>query len=552
MSVKLICSLPRLVTTRRLAVVLALWFCASAGADDFVDPVDPTGPRLVDDEVGSSSGLPAPGEPAGDGASDIPPSDGLPPLVIPPAYPYRPQNSAPADPEPIVPESTTRMRPADDSFETPVVTDDLDWNTDPRFGLVVLVRESFANRFVQREARESGPVRDCILGAQVLGDQLTLAASRLDFVPDASSARMLIRLNGTVHNNTVGITPQARIFSRGEHVFRLEKEVDFDGLRFLTRTPAAWVTPRIVNTSAATPLREFPLIGEPFLEPVARMTALTTADQQRGEAQRIAAQRVTGPAARAFNEQADSQLAVLNQALVELQQARGALGIAPEEERVHSTADLVQYAARYHDTQPELPIPLDYQTQPVTGLTLLVNDSLLNAAADDLELEGTEFYVRELEEFIEGFLVHIPGFVPNDPPANPLIDQDLLTVRLDAVDPVEVRFLENETHLTFRMSFIPTDGPVVPTKLVTIVYRATINKEWVILNPSEVRVSAAPGVNDPIGALTEEVIRTQFTQRLIPLQFHNGSTVTLPDAPEVRITITELSSHDGWLLLTAE
>jgi hypothetical protein len=148
--------------------------------------------------------------------------------------------------------------------------------------------------------------------------------------------------------------------------------------------------------------------------------------------------------------------------------------------------------------------------------------------------------------------VNIPGFVPNEPPANPLIDQDLLTVRLDDVNPVEVRFLENETHLTFRMSFIPAEGPVVPAKLVTIVYRSTISEEWVVLNPSEVRVTAAPGVVDPIGAITEEVIREQFTQRLIPLQFHNGSTFTLPDAPAVKITVTELSSHDGWLMLTAE
>lgn len=545
----------RLSLTRLCVVALVIWICPVTRADDFVDPVDPMGPGILDDLDGSSTHLPAPGEPTGDASTTIPPSGGLPPLVIPPAYPHRPQNAAPVSPlqtQPTSPESTTRRRPADDARVGPVIVDDVDWDADPRFGLIVLVHETFANQFVQRHEQESGPVRDCILGAQVVGDQLTLAASQLDFVPDGDSARMQIRLDGTVHNNTVGITPQAQIFSRGEHTFRLEKEVDFNGLVFSTRSPAAWVTPRIINTSAATPLREFPLIGEPFLEPVARMTALTTAEQRRGQAERIAADRVTSAAARAFNEQADSQLAVLNQSLREWQQTRGELDIAPEEERVRSTDDVVQYSARYHDTVPELPVPADYQNKPVTGMTLLVNESLLNAAADDLQLEGSEFYVREVEEFIERLLLHVPGFVPREPPANPLIDQNMLTVRLDAIDPLEVRFLENETHLTFRMSFIPLEGPVVPTKLVTIVYRATINEQWVVLNPSEVRVSAAPGVVDPIGALTEEFIETQISDRLVPLQFHNGSTVTLPDAPEVKITVTELSSHDGWLMLTAE
>jgi hypothetical protein len=547
--------LPRPGAARILFAVVTACCCASATADDFVDPVNPSGPGLVDEDDRPSSRLPAPGEPTGNGGSSNRPSDGLPPLVIPPAYPHRPQNPAPArpvEPEPTPENSTTRLRPSNEPLIDPFVGDSPTWNVDPRFGLIVLVHESFANRFVQRDEHAAGPVRDCILGAQVLGNQMTLAASRLDFVADGDSARMLIRLDGTVHNNTVGITPQAQVFSRGEHVFRLEKEVDFDGIRFSTRTPSAWVTPRIVNTTAATPLREVPLIGEPFLEPVARMTALTAAEQRRGEAQRIAAERVTAPAARAFNEQADSQLAVLNQALNQLQRTREQLGIAPEEERVHSTRDLVQYSARYHDSLPALPVPVDYQNKPVTGMTLLVNDSLLNAGAGDLQLGGTEFYVREVEEFIERILVHIPGFIPSDPPANPLIDQDLLTVRLDEVDPINVQFLENETHLTFRVSFIPAQGPVVPSKLVTIVYRASITDEMVILTPADVRVTAAPGVVDPIGAVTEDVIQSQFAQRLVPLQFRNGSTITLPDAPSVKITVTELSSHDGWLMLAAE
>jgi hypothetical protein len=363
---------------------------------------------------------------------------------------------------------------------------------------------------------------------------------------------MLIRLSGIVHNSTVGTTPQAQVRSRGEHDFRMEKEVDFDGLRCLTRTPAAWVTPRIYNTSATTPLREFPIIGEPFLEPVGRMTALSGAEARRREAERIAAERVTTEAARAFNDQADGQLTTINQALAGFQRSREELGIAPAEERVRSTDDLVQYSARYDGGSLANPIPAEFRNHVVRGVSLLVNDSLLNAGADDLPIAGREFAIRDIEQFIEGLLVQIPGFVPSEPPSNPLVDEGLMQIRLDDHDPLDVAFLNDETHLTLRMSFQAADGPSVEMRLVTIVYRAEISDEWVILAPSDVRVDSSAPDGDPLAAITDDVIREQFVERLIPLQFRNGSTLALPGAPDVRITVRELTSSDGWLLLSAE
>jgi hypothetical protein len=348
------------------------------------------------------------------------------------------------------------------------------------------------------------------------------------------------------------MTPQAQVHSRGEHDFRMEKEVDFDGLRCLTRTPAAWVTPRIYNTSATTPLREFPIIGEPFLEPVGRMTAMTGAEARRRDAERIAAERVTTEAARAFNDQADGQLAAINQALAGFQRSREELGIAPAEERIRSTDDLVQYSARYGDGASASPIPAEYRNHVVRGVSLLVNDSLLNAGADDLPIAGREFAIRDVEEFIEGLLLQIPGFVPNDPPANSLVDDGTMQIRLDDSDPLDVAFLDDETHLTLRISFQAADGPSIEMRLVTIVYRAEISDDWVVLAPSDVRVESDGLDADPLTALTDDVIREQFLERLIPLQFRNGSTLALPGAPEVRITVTELSSRDGWLLISAE
>jgi hypothetical protein len=171
----------------------------------------------------------------------------------------------------------------------------------------VIVPEAFLNRLLARSETDTGPVVDNILGANVTGSQYTNTTITVDVLRCAQLARMELQLNGTTVNQTIGVTPQAAVRSRGTHDFRLTKQVDFDGLQFSTRSPAAWVTPRLTNEGAATPLTGVPLLG-----PLANQIALNQAQQRRPAAEQVITRRLTDQVAPRFNQEVDQQLSDAN------------------------------------------------------------------------------------------------------------------------------------------------------------------------------------------------------------------------------------------------
>jgi hypothetical protein len=170
-----------------------------------------------------------------------------------------------------------------------------------------IVPEVFLNRLLARSETDTGPVVDNILGANVTGSQYTNTTVTVDVLRCAQLARMELQLNGTTVNQTIGVTPQAAVRSRGTHDFRLTKQVDFDGLQFSTRSPAAWVTPRLNNEGAATPLTGVPLLG-----PLANQIALNEAQRRRPAAEQVITRRLTDQVAPRFNQEVDQQLSDAN------------------------------------------------------------------------------------------------------------------------------------------------------------------------------------------------------------------------------------------------
>jgi hypothetical protein len=197
----------------------------------------------------------------------------------------------------------------------------------------VIVPEAFLNRLLARSDTDTGPVVDNILGANVTGSQNTNTTLTIDVLRCAQMARMELQLNGTTVNQTIGVTPQAAVRSRGEHDFRLTKQVDFDGLQFSTRSPAAWVTPRLNNEGAATPLTGVPLLG-----PLSNQIALNQAQQRRPAAEQVIIRRLTDQVAPRFNQEVDQQLSDAN---VHLQRhipwLLGAAGLTPADVSFSST-----------------------------------------------------------------------------------------------------------------------------------------------------------------------------------------------------------------------
>lgn len=120
--------------------------------------------------------------------------------------------------------------------------------------LCLVVGEDFAGSLVRSETIDQGPVRDFVLGAYVVGHQRTRARTSLDFVPHEGTARMLLLLEGEIHNQTANHTPHALIHSEGNYRFHLAKQIEFDGQVFRTRSPGALMMIHQRNRGAETPV----------------------------------------------------------------------------------------------------------------------------------------------------------------------------------------------------------------------------------------------------------------------------------------------------------
>jgi len=96
------------------------------------------------------------------------------------------------------------------------------------YNLHVGISAEVINRFYPA-ADERRPIRDSILGADVVGRQTTLTQIEIVCrrIPTATSPCD----DGTAHTETLGVTQKAAVSSVGRHRFRATKGVVFDGAR---------------------------------------------------------------------------------------------------------------------------------------------------------------------------------------------------------------------------------------------------------------------------------------------------------------------------------
>ena len=172
------------------------------------------------------------------------------------------------------------------------------------YNLRVLVSEAFLNRLMSQNRVEQGPVNDFILGANVYGNQITNTAVDVDLKPSSNTVRFDLRLNGNINSNTQGVTPQATVYTIGNHTFNARKEINFDGQTFSTMPATIAVSPRNTTTGISTQMSGIPIIGR-----IAQQIASEQVEAKRGEAESIAASRVQDNVLPRFNQDVDRSFA---------------------------------------------------------------------------------------------------------------------------------------------------------------------------------------------------------------------------------------------------
>ena len=169
------------------------------------------------------------------------------------------------------------------------------------------VRTNVLSHFVKRQTVESNDVTTQVMEANVRGVQTTTTSVQLTSVESRGTARLHVVSTGVVSSNTVGLTPQARVATLGNHTFRVTKPVFFDGKKLLTK-PAygnlqARQFPQVVNSVVSG----MPLLGR-LSDQIARnevMRRMPTSDA-------IVVRQVADDVLRKINTQVDRHLAELN------------------------------------------------------------------------------------------------------------------------------------------------------------------------------------------------------------------------------------------------
>lgn len=413
----------------------------------------------------------------------------VPALPIQPV-PYRPLEPTPLDaPAPDSPQSVTVRKP-EASFPA-------------GYGIHIVASERFLDQFIRVESLDDGPVRDCILGAEVVGAQSTETVVRINLVPDPQYARFDLVLQGTTRNQTENRTPQAVIHSEGNHHFEVAKSVQFDGQKLMTRSPSAWMYPCQRNRAAMTPASAIPILG-----PMMSQYALGIADQRRPEAERITATRITQQVAPQFDKSIDARLVSLNRGLQEtLPQLLPRFGIEQPTTHVQTTENELRASLAWDSVRA---VP-DYQTPSISPddaqLHLAIHAEAVNAWLGSLPLGGQEIAISDLARW----QVELQRLLTVSPQRSPL------------VQPASIRIDRRPTRLVSDSLTLPglgeptVIGPILPPP------RVPQNREESQKVPGPSEPTELPPAAE--SSLTESARMILARQNPIAVQFRNGEAV---------------------------
>ncbi len=447
--------------------------------------------------------------------------------------------------------------------------------------LRVTVTEAFLARLISRDDTNAGPVRECIMGADVHGEQFTVTHTTIDLQPCLNQARFILRLTGNVSERTVGVTQQASVQSEGAHQFQMEKQIDFDGTTFTTRSPAAWVVPRISYRGANTFVSGVPVVGD-----IARSIALSEAERRRPQAEQIASRMLTRQAAPRFNDEVDRKLADANRSLARYMPALWQwVDVNADQQSLSTSSDRLFYQLRlppppavlgqrimsdvaevtFENLQEPLFLPDD--EEPVTttlsppdeitgdAITIALHEDLVNHVLARLPLGGREIPDKLIDRLIEVLLQTIESrsFDLASLDFSDVSEAEFATVLLAEEQPLSIRFDDGQAIITALAGFRPLLTPELPTQRLEFPYSLTQTADQLTLEPGDVTVSATlPEDSGPLADLARPLIRQQVEQRLQSISLPTSVDLNLPDITPTTLTVGNVVLNDGWLIITLD
>ena len=414
------------------------------------------------------------------------------------------------------------------------------------YNLRVLITEAFLNRIMSDSRSVQGAVNDFILGAQVNGCQVTNTTVNVDLLPSNTTARFALRLNGTIQSNTAGVTPQATVYTAGNHTFAAKKEVNFDGYRFTTSPATIGVNPHNTTTGISTKFSGIPILGR-----IVQGIASQAVAEKKGEAEAIAASRVQDGVLPAFNQEVDSNFAQQGDKLNrELYSGLRNAGIFPDTFTYQSTDQMITMNARLmapHQIGANLP---ESRLLTATGITALVHETAVNNGIDRMGIAGQTLNEDQLKAKIESFLSTVlnrPYRLAAPPKAADATDeevQELNAIIFAPVDPIRVRVTDGQVVVIVRAGFKKQGDEDIPMREITVPISLSAQGGKIFAKADNVIVTAAEGEGG--GVAINAVVRKKI-QSLLPDRVLDGKIEIQTPTKIVVAYVTQLTLVDGWI-----
>ncbi|MCA8986398.1 MAG: hypothetical protein KDA78_02070 [Planctomycetaceae bacterium] len=329
------------------------------------------------------------------------------------------------------------------------------------FNVRTFVSEPFADYAFHECRRECGPVCDCILGARVTGTQRTQSGVYIDYLPSDDEASFVIRVNGNTKSSTRGVTDQATVYSSGNHYFKGQKNIHFDGNRY-TFSPAS-VYANANNHVLDAKLNRRGLLAKLIGDKIAYQKAL----EANPKAEMIAASKLRGRILPKFNQEIEDTFGDLNEENVKRRARMAEEGIAPNDVLARTDDDELRIAERLMNPGQ---LGADRSTtvfNSPTGMTLHIHESWINnaLAIDTIDVKPSKLTDEPrakdgiaFPDFAEQLMAKFRRAFESldEPKDNSDADRSEKLLIYD-VDPLHVQFEENQIKVILRVGLNPAD-----------------------------------------------------------------------------------------------
>ena len=419
------------------------------------------------------------------------------------------------------------------------------------YNLRVLVTENFLNRLMSQNRSEAGPVVDFVLGANVSGNQITNTTVTVDLKPSSSTARFDLRLNGNINSNTAGVTPQATVYTQGNHTFTATKEINFDGLQFSSMPAVISVNPHNTTTGIATKFSGVPILGR-----IVNRIAADQVEEKRGQAEAIAASRVQDGVLPKFNQEVDRNFAEQGYKLNnEVFAGLRATGLFPDTFNYQTTDQLLTINARVMSPHQIAGDEPESRFLTATGATALVHETALNNALDQMGLAGQTVTEPELKAKIEAFISKATNkpfkFQAPDPvkTSDDEEEKSLNAIIFAQVDPIRVKVVDNELTIVIRAGFKQEGKDDIPTQQISVPIGLEAVGQKIVAKAGNVVVEATEGQGGGVGV--RAVVKRKI-QSVLPDRVVDGKVEMKTPDKTVVAYVSKLKLVDGWIVIGLE